>query len=454
VICSVNYTIEGKTREKVLNERLDIQEGEVLLGYTALEEYIADKEQLIRNERTLASGQIKYVLDEDPQQPGLYHVDLYILAKDTWNYIALPYAKYDSNEGFLLSFRGRNYNFLGGMETLELNLDYWRTEPSGDTEYSVNGGFVIPFYLWDFNWRFYFDEDVVIDENDPLELYTRMGLSVDIPFENLILQTNADQYYYLNQEGDEDPDGYYMRTAGSFGSSIPLGFDIPLLGEPSYDLALITSYNYKPYDVLSEERRGYEFGAEHEASAGRLDWLGNFRDGALFSLAQNLRYNFTREIWLSNLDAELQVHKTLGWAGLSTRFQGFYRYNDVEEDAGDRIRGILDARIEGNGGFYANIDFPVKMWIWFMDRWFEAHFSPFFDYALVQPDGGRLKLSEGWYGTGFEIFAFAKFARSLSLRASLGLDLEAMLDGAFIGDLAPRDGESIYEIYIGLHYHY
>ncbi len=460
VIRDVNYTIEGKTRKSVLIDYLDIKTGEVLEGSEALGAYLDDKRQMIGNQRTLDGGEVVADFFEDPLDSSRMYVDLDVTVRDTWNYIVLPYANYDSNEGFLLSLRGRNYNFLGGMETLEGNFDYvmiFEGNEDYDTKYSLNGGFDIPFYLWDYRWKFSLDEDITVinypDEN-LLQNETKIGLSMDIPLEGLTWQAKLNQNYYLNRDGRYDPDGYYMRTSGSFGSSIPLGFELPLFGKPDYSAAMITSYNYKPFDSLSMDRRGYDLGAEHGLSAGRVNWVGNFRDGAEISLEQNLRYNFTRELWLSDLDLEFEGHKSFGWGALSSRVQGFYRYHDVEDDAGEPIRGILNQRMSGDAGVFVNLDFPVDIWIWFLDRWFEGHVSPFFDYALLRPEDGSFNLSESWYGGGIEGFAFLKKARSIYLRVSIGLDLEALFGGAGLGDPAPRDGKQIHEIFIGLGHHY
>lgn len=456
IIRNVSYIIEGKTRESVLSHYLDIKSGESFSTEEELTVFLEDKLQLISNQRCLAEGDIKSTYFRNPEKPGVSFVDLEVFVKDTWNYIVLPYPKYDSNTGLLLSLRGRNYNFLGTMETLFLNLDYLNPD-SGKDEFSVNGGFILPFYLWGYNWKFSFDEDVTYSWKEPLELYTKAGVSIDVPLDWLTLQASVDQYFYLNQVED-DKDGYYMRTSARFGSSIPTGLDLPLLGEMSYSPGIITSYAYKPFDTLSEEegREGYELGGKHGVSAGRINWLGNFRDGASFSADQDLRYNFTTGRWLSNQNAEFQFHKSFGWGGVSSRFKGSYLYDkySTNENIGAPIRGILNDRLDGNTALFLNLDFPVKIWIWFLDRWFEGHISPFFDYALVRPENGEFSISEGWYGAGIEGFAFLKAARSIYMRMSVGIDLEAMLDGAMPGDPAPRDGKSIYELFIGLGHHY
>src|SRR6056297_1611585 len=351
-IRDVEYQIDGKTRKRVLAQYLGIEKSERLQGRQALDEYLVEKHQLIKNQRTLSGGSITSSFEPDPERPNVVFVDLKVKVSDTWNYLVLPYGKYDSNDGLLLSLRGRNYNFLGGMETLEVNLDYLKPSVE-ENEYSLNSALKIPFYLYGFEWKFDFEEDVSISADDPTYFYTKAGLSLDIPMNFLTWQASALQEYYLNKDGDDDPDHWYLRSSGRFGSSIPLGFELPGFTEVNYNPALITSANYKPGDRLSTDRRGYELGVEHGITTGRIDWRKNFRNGAELDFTQNLRWNFQRARWLSDFNTELQMHKTLGFMGISSRLQGFYHYGGAQEDAGGPIRGILDSRINAESGFFA-----------------------------------------------------------------------------------------------------
>lgn len=456
IIRNVNYTIEGKTRESVLRHCLDIKSGESFKSKDNLIAFLADKQQVINNERTLAEGNIDPSYIKDPGNPEVIFVDLEVFVRDTWNYILLPYARYDSNDGLLLSLRGRNYSFLGSMETMSLNLDFISSGDRG-AEYSINGGLNLPFYLFGYNWEFYSDSDLTIFQKNPSEIDVEAGISVDIPLNRLTWQASIDQEYHLNNDGRTDEDGYYMKTAARFGSSIPTGMDIPFLGEVDYSPGITTSLAYKPFDSLSKDRKGYELGGEHKFSAGQINWYENFRNGVSFSAEQNLRYNFDLELWKSDQNMEFQFHKSFGWGGFSSRFQGTYYYNGIEEDIeeiGEPIRGILNHRLDGDAAFFLNLDFPVKIWIWFLDRWFEGHISPFFDYALVKPQHGDFSFNDAWYGAGIEGFAFLKAARSIYLRVSLGVDVEEILAGTSLGGSAKRDGAQIYALFIGLGHHY
>src|SRR6056297_1789582 len=90
-IREVEYQIDGKTRKRVLARYLGIEPGELLEGRSSLDEYLADKLQLIKNQRTLAGGSIIPAYEPDSEVSNMVHVDLTVKVSDTWNYVVLPY---------------------------------------------------------------------------------------------------------------------------------------------------------------------------------------------------------------------------------------------------------------------------------------------------------------------------------------------------------------------------
>ena len=122
MIRTVDFEVDGITMELALREKVDISGNETFPDLTALEAFVADRRQLLSNERVLESVAARYALE--PAPGGGFYADLIFSTKDSWNIIALPKPKYDSNTGFDLSVRARDYNFLGSMRTLAVNFDY------------------------------------------------------------------------------------------------------------------------------------------------------------------------------------------------------------------------------------------------------------------------------------------------------------------------------------------
>ena len=463
ISADIDYHIDGVTQEYILNNYMDFDEDRVFESRQALEEYLEVKEQEIINQRIFHTGRIEFEIQPRSEGPDLVLLDVYV--KDTMNAVVLPYFKYDSNDGLLLSLRGRHYNFFGSMQPLAANLDYWYTE-NGEHEFSINSEFSMPFRLWQHEWVLDLSEDVVYTQSEPLVMKLGTDLGMYIPFWDVRWKLTYSQKYFLNDEADETEedelaaedlpkeDGFFFKSGLSFGGTIPTGLKIGE-HELSYSPTISSSVFYKPGGNLSASRRGPSSEFKHSIAFGRVDWIKNYRSGYELSVSNTNEYNYYHADWDHSINTEFQGHLAGRWMGFSSRLLGFYMIDDQDDNAGDPIRGVLDSRIDDvEAGAYLNLDFPFPMWIWFMSRWFDAQVSPFFDAAYFKYGGAEEDWNPLWYGAGVEGFAYLKRSRSIYLRVSVGIDLQAMLEGGSLGAPAPRDNEPRYEIYIGLGHHY
>ena len=88
--------------------------------------YIEQIKQKLDNLRVIETYEIltDLILEEN------YFVNLIIKTVDTKNFIALPYPKYDSNEGFVAKIKLRDSNLFGTISVLDAELLYAYTEKS------------------------------------------------------------------------------------------------------------------------------------------------------------------------------------------------------------------------------------------------------------------------------------------------------------------------------------
>src|SRR6056297_280454 len=445
------YHIDGKTKAYILDNYLDFNERQNFASLEELEEYIDGKQQELLNRRIFHQGRIEYEIREVAEAPDEAVLDIYV--EDTMNRVVLPYFKFDSNDGLLLSLRGRDYNFFGSMQPLEANIDYWYTE-DGEHEVSLNSEFSLPFRLWGFDWVFDISEDAVYKQEDPFELKLGTDLGIFLPFWNVQWKLTASQDYILNEDKTNEISGYYLKSGLSFGGDIATGLTLDGF-DVEYSPNLSSEIPYKFGEQIRTERRGVESSFDHSVSFGRVDWVKNFRQGYSVELSNSNTYNFYQDDWAYSIEGELQGHVAGDWVGVDSRLKAFYMIDAQKDNVGGPLRGVLDHRIdEVKAGAYMNLDMPFPMWVWFMSRWFEAQISPFFDAAYFQYGGSEADWSPLWYGAGIEGFAYLKASRSIYLRVSLGVDMQAMLEGGGVFDPAPRDDASRLELYIGLGHHY
>ncbi|MFP4330835.1 MAG: hypothetical protein ACLFP6_08965 [Spirochaetaceae bacterium] len=444
-ITGVVYRIEGRTRQWALEEVVDLEIGRTFPSTDALESHLARQQQNLVNQRQLQSARVDYQVAEGEQLPR--EVTVIIETDDTWNIIVLPYFRYDSNEGLLLSIRGRDYNFFGTLQELAIDLDYLRTVDETN-EWTIAADFSLPFNMLERRWRWTFEEEFVL-ENEDIDFSTSTGLAYDFELWQNPWSLGVAQEYQLFT-AEEEPDDYYLTNTlfltADVGTPIPAGGMGFFRYRPTGNILV----NYAFDDTLSDERRGVFGNFDQTLSAGGFDWIGNFRDGGAVSLGNENEYSFYQEEIESRLTASASGWLAADPFGFSARTTGFYYFDGVPEDQDDgarEIRGVLDDEMTGDLGLFLNTDVALKVWT--LEPIFEMQWALFFDLALVTDTGGSYQESEDLrYGSGIEVIGFPLFARSLYLRGSLGFDIREIMDGASLTD------GNVREIFIGLGHHY
>ncbi|MEX2442797.1 MAG: hypothetical protein WD492_04295 [Alkalispirochaeta sp.] len=457
-IDSIEYRSEGRTRQWVLEDLLDLEAGMTFPDELSLETHLAHEQQRLMNQRALQEASVTAELETESAQPIPVHVT--VTTRDTWNIIVLPYAKYDSNSGLLLSLRGRDYNFFGTLSTLEANLDYEFTEKE-ENLVTLSSGFSVPFNILEQRWRLIMDQSLEIGAED---VDFDFGLGLGYAFAGLGLDWEAvyrQSYRYLTD--DEYGDTSYTRSRLRLETAMDTPAVLPGFGPVAYEPSVYTESTYRPGGI-SEERRGVKMGFEHGLSAGGSDWIGNYRRGLRANVDNDNQYNINQNIWSSDLTARVSGYLPLWqptaevWpkAGVSASLSTFYLLTGADEEqdnAATDARGILNDTMQGDLGIFANLDALITVWT--LDPLFEAQFGVFFDTALVSDLQGDFYESTGFdshrdlrFGSGIEVIGFPLFARSLYVRGSLGFDLREIADGAH-----PLDNNAR-EIFIGLGHHY
>jgi outer membrane protein assembly factor BamA len=122
-IDSVTYDISGSTREYPLRRLADIDKKRVFLSQQELDVYVNNLRTKLQNERVFESTSVDVSLGQAGAD-GIVPVSLVVHTKDTWNIIVLPYPKYDSNDGFTIKLKLKDFNFFGSLQTLSADVNY------------------------------------------------------------------------------------------------------------------------------------------------------------------------------------------------------------------------------------------------------------------------------------------------------------------------------------------
>lgn len=475
IIKSVDFQVKGRSIPFVLMQKIEADGrviGKSFNDEASLDAYIEDRRQVLINTRLLASVESSRDIAPNPQ--GGSDVSVYYTVVDTWNIIALPEPKYDSNTGLTLYVKGRDYNFFGSMQTLNLDLSYV-SDTASNKSGEVATAFSLPFQALGAAWSLGVSEDYQAWTTGTMRSSTTAGITYNIPGINFPASVTATQGVYLNPDVYQTQvvgfDSAYMSEFLSATASIPLALKLGGLGYASYSPTLAMSQNWWPGTTLDVYgRQGFGLSLKNILSFGRADWMGNMREGAVVQVSSANSYNlfYTDFIWDLNASATAFADylRKIGISGrlvAQARPVGHFPADDVI-NMGSNLRGIVDNRITGVAGLYANVSVPVKLFDFPTHKiikkdWldFELQAEPFVDAAVVLPswqwpsqsDWASPDKSPFWLTGGLEFLVFPTAIRNFIVRAMIGWDLVSVSQTLNLKTSAPRDGQSPYELYFG-----
>ena len=527
-VTNIIYTIEGKTKEYALDRNLDINKHKVFATKDDFDVFLEDLKKRLDSNRIFKETSVEATF-EDASEDGIIPVTLSISAKDTKNRIFLPYPKYKSDDGKFPSggsayLKVKDYNFLGLMNTLTMALSVeLETENEGepmDKTFGLSFDYDLPFSVDPFKltWENDFSIDYTIGDSAP-EYDITTGFDIKLPFDIFALDLELKQSVARNEDYIEYGDAIYFTEFEKFSIPITVG-EIENWGKVTYS-PFISATQYWDKDGISidnESLRGLETKFGHTISSSRIDWNGNFRNGASVSVEQSYIYNSYNRALTPYYEGELKIFLASKYAGLAMRFLTFQNVQTYSNSGmtgkkiGDELRGIRDSQKFDNDYWtdgeenevykaspYAlktpaalifNFDFPIKVfttdWMslrekiitgFFMpvfhtsddplimkpfkilkDLDFELQFSPFVDVGLTynRATKKQYSLRDGFYAGGLEMLVYPAKFRSIVVRTSFGVDIGRKIFKNKL-DLDTdwrRTSTSTWEAYIGLGLHY
>jgi hypothetical protein len=491
VIRTINFNITGQTRPFAIIYNGNFKEGEEIHGTADMEKYIRDKTQLLINQRVLEEVHIEYT-PGDAEEDGKVPVTLLITVKDTWNIIAVPYPKYDTNTGFELIIKARDYNLFGTMTPLRIDLGYKYDENNKNSVvFEIDSD--TPFRALGHNWNINFDHFFSYrpDVEEPFYYKNVTGLSMERPFKVTTFTFGFEETTALNEENDDKykdlygsfQNGVYMTSKLYTAWEIPTGLNISNYGELTYTPEISFTINHELPDIpLDEFRMGPFINFSQSLGFEKVNWIGNYRRGFDVLAANSYNYNFHK---INAVDTMVNIDYSFSGAGhfiitdnfgISGRLQyrqWFYHNPDYYDKAGDAMRGILDKAIHADYMLSLNLDFPFRVFRFLPSQWFKTsklrffdfdlHFSPIVDLALYHdPESQTAFNPKNMLASGgVELIVFPAFMRSLYIRVSVAWNFVDSINspaGSYLPSGLPvipklPDGKNR-EIFIGIGHHY
>jgi hypothetical protein len=341
-IRDIIFDITGRTKPFALTKAGEFKTGERLTGEKALEEYIIQKTQLLTNQRVLAEASIEYTQEDTGDTTA---VDLLVHTKDTWNFIAVPWFQYDTNDGFELVIKARDYNFLGRMNPLRIDFGY-KLDENEESSFFLDLDSDTPFELFGYVWTFNFDNNFSYAFDEPFYYKNVTGLAMDLPWRATTFTFGFDQGFILHEKNEDEatitldggnyfPDTWFMYSELYTQWKVPVGVTIGPFGDLTYTPRVSGRINYRPGGSIGEARRGLVGTFQHTLGFGKVDWIGNYRRGMEMSLENVNSYNFNKEdveIALSySIAAYLPLTEYLSMTG---RMRYKHWFNTPDDTAG------------------------------------------------------------------------------------------------------------------------
>jgi len=459
VIIGYKYNVKGRSSPIALQYKLvelgEYREGETITGKTNLEKYISDITQIYINQRVLKSNVEIFYLPGAKNENGAYPVTIIINVEDTWNIIALP-RPYIKNDDIDITIKARDYNFLGTMNPLRVDLGYSYNK---DKKHSfLLGVFTdIPFKAFGYYWTVTFDNTAKYRVDAPFYYQNTTGLSVAIPYHTTTFYLGFNEKTFLNEENsdwtetaDYGPyqDGLYMSSNMSAFWRIPTGLTVSRFGELAYTPGILATINHEfPDWPLVYFRKGPFLSFAHSLGFGKIDWHENYREGLSVSLINAYGYDFYRSLHSSSLNLTgIGHHVVSEFLAISARFMYQYWFSSEETFEGGNVsinmRGIADDSITAYQMFLLNLDFPFRLFVFMPSKWFnnrklrlfdfEMHASPVLDLALYYQKSFQKGVTLYYPGQiaatgGLEVVVFPLFMRNLYVRLGFAVNIKEFL---------------------------
>ncbi len=393
------YEIDGRTREKSVRARVGSAEGMTFSTREELEAFAAARAQKLENLRAFKKSSVVIGIPpgNEATDEGLVPAEMVTRIEDGPKFIPIPYAFYNSNDGFMSGVIANAPNLSGTLENLTAIGLY--TAPPGDGN--------------DLQWA---------DPN--FTLIAALGGIITGPLEFGLSAGAMRMNEKIVDRGEKmaefsDPKGFVGASVSwDIAERVKNTVKVRVLGSPSNTLALVEDPRYLAYGPFD-----WSVDGEESVTRDAIDWKENFREGSKATI--RVKYAIAQPSYD-------ELAKTLsGGAEYARFFRVGDRFNPsfrvgTEANSGDpdlkigrNVRGIRNASIKGNADAYANLSVQTSL---FRVGHAEFHFSPVADAIVAYvPDDPDYEWDCG-IAAGGELLVFLDSVKSLPIKLGFAYD--------------------------------
>lgn len=484
----------GTTKPQSIEREVAVDYDNIFEDEKDLLDYIKDYRIRLSNLRAFETINVDYSIK--PGNEDLFLVTLLVEVTDSIHVLAMPYIKYNSNNGSSLKIKMKDTNFLGTLNPMgaEIIFNVKQDDEFDKPKYNFGVGFSYdqPYKLDPFNLTWVNDYSIsyTLGNNSP-EWSAKTGLKVELPFNRISYVLEFYQYFKKNFDYEEYSDAMYFAEEGKF--SVPINlYSTKYWGNLKWTpyLSVIHNWDFDKINELNTDLSSPTMKFGNSLGIGRVNWSNNLRTGFKLSLSNDYAYNFQRKMLYPSIsfesllyqEIELFEGKNFNRLGICTDLYYFVNFvNNIYNDnpfykndgssIGERLRGIRDNQYYTDpafgkstvttSAFVLNFDFPFHLFSTNFEHKFLKYFnfdlqlSPFIDMALIYNKYTKewYNPKDGFYTAGLEVLVYPQKFSSYTVRASVGYDIGRKLLDDYL-NMDWRENVSKYEISIGLGLHY
>lgn len=396
------YEINGRTRKSVLNGIIGDGTGMTFASREDLEAFAESRTQKLENLRVFTESRVSVTYPEDTLLAGNGEnpvpVTIRVLIEDGTPVSPVPFAFYNSNDGFQSGLLVNVPNVAGSLQNLMLM-----------------GLYIAP-----------------PDENDRLEWsnpnYMFLCVWNGIRIDRLKLSVSGNVMKMERDVTDRGVTGLTydaLQFAGTAALACPLTdtvtdtLSLVVGGSPESSIVSVTDRELLSYGPLSNFWQ-----IRDELAWEDYDWIGNFRNG--WQASATIGYTSYHPHYEEALDEIRAEAKLVGYYVLNDRFnpsfqvRTFAKTGQSELDTGYNVRGIRNDSMKGTSGVFVNSGVQTKLC-----RFGEAelHLTPSVDFGWAYAEDENDYKNDWGFGAGGEMVLVFDSMKTLPIKLGMYCDL-------------------------------
>lgn len=398
VIAAERYEIEGRSRPEAIQARIGNPVGQAFDSRESLDAFVADRARRLTNLRVFKKSAVRTEEGSPAEGSADIPITLVVTIEDSSSLALVPYAFYNSNEGFMAGVLANAPNLAGSLQRLTVTGLYAAPPNEDDTLRWTD-----PNYVLVVAWGGPRLGPITVGSSASL---SRMRVRVrERGIEGLRYEATTVSGSLTVKADVADSLAYTATARASY--------------TPSHEILWV-----EDQDLLAQGPLISSLAIENSIQLDRVDWVGNFREGFLASLSATASRIDPVEagprVEISGKGELIVFPVATRRLNPSVRLVAFGKTGEPNLQAASAVRGVRNAELMANLSVAANLSLQIFV---ARVRSAEIHLIPAIDgiwaYTREAPD-----YRHDWgVGAGADLVVVFDAMRSLPVKLGFAMDL-------------------------------